>query len=282
MSAAAGQAVAAPTRGSTSPGASDGRLHVASAGSGPDLVLLHGWGFDGGAWGDFGDRLARRFRVHRVDLPGHGRSHAVRFGALPTVTAQVARVIPPGSTVCGWSLGGLVALQVALSQSSLVGRLVLIATTPRFVAHRGWAAGMQASTFESFRRALAIDRERTLKRFAGLVAEGSLDARGRTRQLASMTTSAAPDAASLAAGLASLHDEDLRAAVAAVAQPALVVHGDRDALVPIAAARWLAEALAARKAAGGGAQLEVVANAGHAPFLDAPESIAGRLSDWHG
>jgi pimeloyl-[acyl-carrier protein] methyl ester esterase len=49
-------------------------LHVETFGSGPDLVLLHGWGMHGGVWGDFALRLAEHHRVHAIDLPGHGYS----------------------------------------------------------------------------------------------------------------------------------------------------------------------------------------------------------------
>ena len=49
-------------------------LHVASKGSGPDLVLLHGWGMNGGVWDETACALAPYFRVHCVDLPGHGAS----------------------------------------------------------------------------------------------------------------------------------------------------------------------------------------------------------------
>ncbi len=55
-----------------------GTLHVESVGSGPPLVLLHGWAMHSGIWGPLVARLAQRFRVHAVDLPGHGHSAARR------------------------------------------------------------------------------------------------------------------------------------------------------------------------------------------------------------
>jgi len=45
-------------------------------GRGRDLVLLHGWGFHSGAWDGVAGELASRYRLHRIDLPGHGRSQA--------------------------------------------------------------------------------------------------------------------------------------------------------------------------------------------------------------
>ena len=59
------------------------RLHVESRGAGPDLVLLHGWAMHGGIWGDAGEQLGRRFRLHLVDLLGHGYSPACKGCTLP-------------------------------------------------------------------------------------------------------------------------------------------------------------------------------------------------------
>ena len=52
-------------------------LHVEVSGHGAPLVMLHGWGMHGGAWGDVVARLAQSFTVHNVDLPGHGFSKNV-------------------------------------------------------------------------------------------------------------------------------------------------------------------------------------------------------------
>jgi pimeloyl-[acyl-carrier protein] methyl ester esterase len=53
-------------------------LHIESEGAGPDLVLLHGWAMHGGIWRDVREQLARHFRLHLVDLPGHGFSSPYR------------------------------------------------------------------------------------------------------------------------------------------------------------------------------------------------------------
>jgi pimeloyl-[acyl-carrier protein] methyl ester esterase len=257
-------------------------LHVETDGSGPDLVLLHGWGFDQRVWGGFGGRLAERFRVHRVDLPGHGRSRDLPFNDLAAVAGQVASATPRGSTVCGWSLGGSVALQLARMAPAHVGRLVLVATTPCFVAREDWGAGMPANPFRDFRERFASDRDAALRRFAGLIAVGSADYRERYRQLAAMTTWAGPDATGLDAALAALLETDLRDAVASLAPPALVIQGGRDGLVPVAAAQWLAARLAARKPQDVSTQFELLPDAGHSPFIDAPEHVANRIAHWHG
>ena len=52
-------------------------LQVDVQGHGPDLVMLHGWGMHSAVWSDWADALASEFRVHCVDLPGHGNSLAL-------------------------------------------------------------------------------------------------------------------------------------------------------------------------------------------------------------
>ena len=54
------------------------------AGGSPDLVLLHGWAMHSGVWRGVRDRLAEHFRLHLVDLPGHGLSPACAFDSRGT------------------------------------------------------------------------------------------------------------------------------------------------------------------------------------------------------
>ena len=93
-------------------------LHVEVRGSGPPLVLLHGFTQTGRLWGPFGELLAESHTLVAVDLPGHGDSGSVRAD-LPTTAGLVAEAVrtPIGDEPCallGYSLGARVALHVAL------------------------------------------------------------------------------------------------------------------------------------------------------------------------
>ena len=59
-------------------------LHIEIVGDGPPLVLLHGWGLHGGVFAPLVDRLSDRFRMHLVDLPGHGYSLSLIHISEPT------------------------------------------------------------------------------------------------------------------------------------------------------------------------------------------------------
>ena len=94
------------------------------------------------------------------------------------------------------------------------------------------------------------------------------------RQLArTLKDAPLPDAASLLSGLAWLRDVDLRAEVASVRTPTLLIHGERDPLMPLGAARWLAQTLPQTR-------LETFADAAHAPFLHDPDRFTALVGDF--
>ncbi|QBQ53143.1 pimeloyl-ACP methyl ester esterase BioH [Nitrosococcus wardiae] len=238
------------------------RLYVEQQGAGPDLVLLHGWGFHNEVWSPLAERLAAHFRVTLVDLPGHGRSDPLPPGReLAAVAEAVMKVAPPQAFWMGWSLGGLVALQVALSYPLQVKKLVLVASTPRFVTAPDWPWAVAPEVLMAFAEALQADLAGTLKRFVGLQTRGAEQAKAVAQALlAQLTPAHRSGREGLAAGLALLKDSDLRVNLATVCCPTLVVLGQRDTLVPAKVGDWLSAHLPQ-------AQVSIIPGAGHAPFL---------------
>ncbi len=108
-------------------------LNVELRGSGPPLVLLHGFTQTGRLWGRFGQRLAESFTLVALDLPGHAGSDAVRadLPATARLVADAARdaVGDAPCTLLGYSLGARVALHVLTEGSLPVSRAVLIGAT---------------------------------------------------------------------------------------------------------------------------------------------------------
>ena len=68
-------------------------LHTVVEGSGPRVVLVHGFTQTLASWGPLADRLRAHWQVVRVDLPGHGGSDAVRAD-LP----EAARLLAAGGS----------------------------------------------------------------------------------------------------------------------------------------------------------------------------------------
>lgn len=247
-------------------------LHVEIRGAGPDLVLLHGWALHGGMWGPWLDGLARLARLHVLDLPGHGRSAwpgSVRD--LAGLARAVFPVVPRGAAVLGWSLGGMVAMELARQHPRHLRALVLVATTPKFLAGHDWEHGLRPAVLDEFSNGLAGDYRRTVQNFLALQTRGDEHALETLRLLRGRLAShGEPDRDALAAGLRILREADLRDALPRFAQPALVVAGEHDRLTPPEAGRALAASLPA-------ARFRLVERSGHAPFLSHPAEVLAEV-----
>lgn len=249
-------------------------LHVEISGSGPELVLLHGWGMHGGIWDGVRGELARHFRVHVVDLPGYGASQTCQPYDLARLAQTMAETLPSRINVIGWSLGGLVAQRWALDQPEQVEKLMLVGTSPCFVQRPDWACGIEAEVLRTFARDLEQDYAATLLRFLSLQARSGENVRTVMKYLrVALFARGVPGAEVLKAGLDVLLDSDLRLEIGKLAQPLSVVHGERDMLAPADAARWLA---------GGApeARLNMIAGCAHAPFLSHPKEFVQSVMEF--
>ena len=283
-------------------------LHVESHGSGAPLLLIHGWGMHGGIWGSVVPQLAQRFRVHCVDLPGYGLSaHPSPSGRgikgegvhdekgapdarqpltptlsqgergleqLDAIVSALAVQFDAPLNICGWSLGGQVALRWAQLAPQQVRRLVLVASTPCFAERDDWLFGMAQAVLQQFAAELERDYATTLRRFLSLQVRGSENERELLLVLRECLFSRGePDQAALRVGLEILRDADLRAELPAIRQPALVIAGERDKLTPPEASFYLAQALP-------DARVEEIAGAAHTPFVSHPQIFLQHVNEF--
>lgn len=251
-------------------------LYTTTTGTGPDLVLLHGWGLNGEIWGDVVDTLASRRRVTLVDLAGHGRS-GMPDGAydLDHLAAFVAPAIPAGAAVLGWSLGGLVATRLAAREPQRVERLILLASTPRLAASPDWPHALSPDVLAQFARELEYDYAGTLERFLALqVAAITPAMRGTLRELRARMSALPPRPDALRGALQILLNTDLRYELKNLNLPVFALYGGRDRLVPAAAAQAMRELLPR------GARVEIMPAAGHAPFLSHPAQFVQALESF--
>jgi len=251
-------------------------LHVEVSGHGAPLAMLHGWGMHGGVWGDAVAQLAQSFTVHTVDLPGCGRSPALATTNLDTLVCALSEHFGKPVSVCGWSLGGQVALHWVLREPAKINKLIVVASTPCFSAREDWPCGMPREVLEKFAAELEQDHAAILRRFIALQLRGSENERALLAQMrAQLFSRGEPDRAALRAGLAILRDVDQRAELAAIRQPTLVIAGQRDKLTPPGASNYLAHAMP-------NARLVEIAGAAHVPFLSHPkqfvETVKGFLN----
>jgi len=249
-------------------------LHVESSGGGAPLLLIHGWGMHAGVWEDTAQNLASDFRVHCVDLPGYGLSKATGATSLDAIVDALSSTFAEPVTVCGWSLGGQIALRWAAREPDRVRRLILVASTPSFTRHADWDFGLESEVLKQFAADLEQNYAATLRRFIALQLRGSENERELLTKLRERLFSRGePDIGALRAGLDILRDADLRAELPAIRQRTLVIAGERDKLTPPAASSWLAQTMPAAK-------LQIIAGAAHAPFLSHPDQFAQQLKSF--
>ena len=243
-------------------------------GRGPNLTMLHGWGFNGVVWSGVRDALAERCTLHIVDFPGHGYSQGAPISTLSAMADAVANAMPKRTHLLGWSLGGQVALELARRHADRVDKLLLVATTPCFLQRENWPHAVSPAVLADFGARLAADASATIRRFLALqvlrlpnvhaamtALEDAVMARGTVNPLA------------LAASLKILATTDLRAHLRHINHATLVLQGDHDALTPEPAGRWLASELP-------NARYVMMAHAAHAPFLSHRDAFLNDVNNF--
>ncbi|VAX07907.1 Biotin synthesis protein BioH [hydrothermal vent metagenome] len=242
-------------------------LHVVVRGEGPDLVFVHGWAMHGGIWPEqLLLELEKNFRLHIVDLPGHGHSAALsEVFSLATVSAELhdyaSAHLQASAIWLGWSLGGMLVSNMAVLYPQQVAKLVIVSSSLCFCKTDGWPDAMDAKVLALFAEQLGKDYRSTLSRFLALQFKGDSHAREGLRCLRDhLFARSEPDSESLSAGLKILQDEDLRWQVVKIEQPVYLIGGENDSLTPVAALQNIAAQFAR-------VELSIIKGAGHAPFI---------------
>lgn len=235
-------------------------------------VLLHGWGFDANIWAELIACLPGHGKAHALNLPGFGGSPCPDHLTLDTMVDAVAAQAPPQAAYIGWSLGGLVAMAMAIRHPDRVQSLTTIGANPKFVADADWP-GMPADRLAAFAQQLTTDHAGTLKQFIALQCLGHPASRTVQRRLQAHygNPNRSPSPKALQDALRILQDSDLRADLKDIQCPSHALFGRCDTLVPPAVASAM-QALMPR------CQTTVLEHHAHAPFLIEPERIVSLLA----
>jgi 2-succinyl-6-hydroxy-2,4-cyclohexadiene-1-carboxylate synthase len=234
----------------------------------PTIVLLHGFTQTGRSWGPTIAALGERYRALAPDLRGHGSAAGARPVSFATVRDDVLALAPERFALAGYSMGGRIALAVALAAPDRVARLVLVGARP------GLADARERRSRRAADEMLADDIEREgiaafARRWAALpLFAGQPPAVAAFAQEERLRQSPAGLAAALR-GLGAGVMEPLWERLPELAMPVALVVGERDAKF-----RAIAERMAAALPR---AELHVVPGAGHAVQLEAPEAVAAIL-----
>jgi pimeloyl-ACP methyl ester carboxylesterase len=264
----------------------------------PTIVCVHGLGGSAVNWSAIAPLLTDRFRLLAPDLAGHGLTRSVGRGTDVTANrALLHRFIQsvPGAPVIlmGNSMGGMISLIEAAAAPDAVAGLVLLDPALPFVPTRpdplvaamffayampglGWALmaarrrALSPETLVATTLSLCcVDASRIP---ADVVAQHVAMARRRA-QFADATRDFLAAARSVSAAAGYFRGSAYRRGIRSITAPVLLLHGDRDRLVPVGVAR-------AAAVANPSWSLTVLRDIGHVPQLEAPQDTARAVFDW--
>ena len=266
------------------------KLFVKTAGTGESLLVLHGWGMNSSVWGPVRAQLESHYRVTWVDLPGHGINRSIPAVSMDELVEFVCDVMPNQTHLMGWSLGGLVAQAIGQKVPDKIQSMTLVASTLRFSQTDNWQNAMSLDVLNNFAKSLREDIEVTLKRFIALQFMGVKDSKEIQRDLIqtiidpqkslmqkSLKTGGGvflgdkitPTIEALNLGLKILIESDFRDDV--VKFPQQWLFAERDRLIP-------SEVINDLKSLRPNAQITLLKNAGHAPFMTHPEEFIDHVT----
>ena len=277
----------------------DGPVHYVDYGGPADaplVVAVHGLGGSHLNWAAVAPHVVGHSRLVALDLLGHGRTPAAGrrpdvSGHVQLVTGFLDRVADRPVILMGNSLGGLVAALAAESAPDRVSGLVLVDPAlpterlglvhPRVVAN--FAVCSVPGVGERFltARRNRTTAERTVRRVLAAtcvdparVPADVVDARiGLTAAVDRVAADRAYLASARSLARVMARSGPSVARIDALEVPVLHLHGARDLLVPLGAARRMAEGR-------GDWQLEVARDIGHAPMLETPVWTGLRIAEW--
>lgn len=253
-------------------------LYCDVKGSGKDVVLLHGWGMHGGIWGKFSELLSKSCKTHVIDLPGLGYSHDIEneftLDAITLVIEEyINKDIQQPVILIGWSLGGLLALNILQRNNVEIDKVIFVATTPCFTKKNDWANAVEKSVFNDFAKDLENDYKKTLKRFLALQARGSDLARDELRELNKVLNERGdPNFDALKSGLNILESTDLRSQKKNEITSMMIL-GKKDTLVPFSISNEFETMFP-------NIEKVIIEKSGHAPFITKPEFCAEKIKNF--
>ncbi|MEU3845352.1 alpha/beta fold hydrolase [Streptomyces sp. NPDC028635] len=191
------------------------------------LVFVHGWTADRHRWDHQLDHFARRRRVIRLDLRGHGESSGAGVRTVAALADDVLALLDhlqvERCVLAGHSMGGMIAQTIALSHPARVERLVLVGTIGRMTYSRARGLLMAASTRVPYRLFIAANIRRAF-------APGY--PREEIRRY--IAASAAVPREVVMTLYGAMRAFDVLDRVGEIRTPTLLVHGTRDVQLPLA------------------------------------------------
>jgi len=252
------------------------KLKITSVGSGLTLVFIHGWGLNSAVWQPTVEQLKQQnYQLIMIDLPGFGinAETTVTPYTIENVAQAVVQSIGQPAIYIGWSLGGLVATEIASKYLDSCLGLISVASSPLFRQSDDWP-GIKSELLTGFHQQLADNIEKTIKGFLKIQAMGSPHLRQDIKLLQSLIMQhPLPSQEILDSSLSLLECVDLRNTLSDIQVPFLRLYGRLDSLVPNKIISLVNELSPA-------SDVHIFDKASHAPFISHPEEFTQVVNKW--
>ncbi len=232
------------------------------------LVFIHGWGQSKQIWHQ---QQAQFPNAIFLNLPGHG-GEPDSADWLKTLANQLPS---KPCILVGWSLGGMLSMQLALAYPEHIKALALVSSTPCFSQKDNWAHGCSHKVLQEFQQGIEQQAAKTMSRFFALMFHGEGMERKQYNHIAHVAVNRGnpTSAQGMQEGLRLLADLNLRHDISNITQPTWIAHGEQDAIIPVQASAFLAKHIPH-------STLHHFDNCGHAPFLTQTKTFHCLLESW--
>lgn len=225
------------------------------------FFLIHGWATTASIWPDW----LITGNTHCYQSP--------QYPSYPQLVAAFTAYYEQQNeplTVVGWSLGGMLALQLAADYPNKIKKLILFSSTPRFTTCENYTAGLAPSIVKNLGRKLLKNPWQTQLDFYHLMFSSHEQVNWETFTSHLAPAFAAIEMPALQSGLRYLSETDLRPLLPTIQTPCQILHGSEDTICPPAAAEYLASMLP-------NVTLTLLPGAGHIPFYTQSEYCKSQL-----
>jgi len=248
-------------------------VQVREEGSGPAILLVHGYPLDGDMWEDVSTRLASRFRVLRPDLPSRRDTPHPPQPTIAEYARWIGAVIDaaggrPG--VAGFSMGGYVLFELLRQKADAVAAAAFVDTQAGADDEAGRGA-RNRSIFTAREMGPSAVSERMVPL---LLSRAGAEDPSLVARVRAMVRRQNPN--SIENDLLAMRDRpDSQPSLSAISVPALIVVGAEDRITPREKAEAMARGIR-------GSRLVEIGGAGHLAPMEKPGDIATALADFFG
>lgn len=247
--------------------------HYEEAGSGPAILLVHGFPLDHRIWDDQVKQLSSRFRVIAVDLKGFGKSASTEAFTIDSMADELAEFISAvnatPAVVAGLSMGGYISFSLAVRHPEIMKGLAIVCSKAEADTPAGREARQKMAELAQTQGAKPVAEQMMPKMFCETTYKNRPELVEKLRGI----MEASPPTTIANACFAMRDRVDRTPDLPKLAMPVMIILGEKDSIIP--AEMGKAMALACRQGA-----LKLIPGAGHLATMEEPAVVSQVLADF--